>query len=83
MRYLHGFKLDSAAIRLDQPNRLLAEGLAARRLHVLDVLPAFRAAHSSGVRLFGEIDPHLTPEGNQLLARLVTPAAAALLRDHP
>jgi hypothetical protein len=82
-RFLQGFDLDPAAVALDQPNQRLGAGLAARGLNVVDVLPGFRAARDSGVRLFGSVDPHLSPAGHVLLARLVAPAATALLSDKP
>ncbi len=77
--YVEGFGLDPSTIDLDQPNRKLGDGLAARGLDVIDLLPAFRAEHERGTRLYGSVDPHFSPEGNELFAREVTPVAARIL----
>lgn len=76
-RYAAGFGIDSSAIDLDQPTRLLGERFASRGLRVVDALPAFRDAARRGPRLFGTIDPHLSPEGHEVLAAVVAPAAEA------
>lgn len=78
-RTVEGFDLDVAAIDLDQPNRRLGEELTDRGLRVYDALPAFRAAHDDGTTLYGTVDQHLSPEGNELFAGLVGPLAANLL----
>ena len=72
-RSLRGFQIDSGAVDLDQPNRLLAAAMRAHHLEVLDVLPAFRQAQQAGRRLYGRVDRHLSPAGHELLARLVEP----------
>jgi hypothetical protein len=76
---LRGFRIDTAAVDLDQPNRLLGQAMRAYRLEVVDVLLAFRQAERSGVRLYGTVDPHLSPAGHELLERLVEPIVAARL----
>jgi len=81
-RALKGFQIDAAAVDLDQPERLLTDAMRAYGLDVVDVLPEFRAAERSGSRLYGTVDPHLSPEGHQLLERLLEPAVAARL-PHP
>ena len=81
-RALKGFQIDAAAVDLDQPERLLTDAMRAYGLDVIDVLPEFRAAERSGSRLYGTVDPHLSPEGHQLLERLLEPAVAARL-PHP
>ena len=77
--YVAGFDIDSAAVDLELPNRRLTAALQANGLEVIDLLPGFRAAHEEGLRLYGTVDPHLTPEGHAVLNRLVAPAAARLL----
>ncbi len=72
-RSLRGFQIDSAAVDLDQPNRLLATAMRGHHLEVLDVLPAFRKAQQAGSRLYGRVDRHLSSAGHELLARLVEP----------
>ena len=76
---LRGFRIDTSAVDLDQPNRLLSQAMRAFHLDVLDVLPDFRRAERSGVRLYGTVDPHLSPEGHDVLEREVEPAVAARL----
>ena len=72
-RSLQGFRIDSSAVDLGQPNRLLAAAMRGHHLEVLDVLPAFREAQQGGSRLYGQVDRHLSPAGHELLARLVEP----------
>ena len=72
-RSLRGFQIDSGAVDLDQPNRLLAAAMRGHHLEVLDVLRAFREAQQAGGRLYGRVDRHLSPAGHELLARLVEP----------
>lgn len=83
-RALKGFRIDQAAVDLEQPNRLLSSAMAAYKLDVVDVLPDFRRAERSGSRLYGTVDPHLSPEGHELLERLVEPVVeAGLAHPHP
>jgi hypothetical protein len=82
-RYVQGFRVDSSQFDLDQPTRLMRDRLQARGLMVLDVLPEFRAAELQGSRLYGAVDPHLTPRGHEVLERLVESRVAALLQRHP
>jgi hypothetical protein len=66
-------------VDVDQPNRLIGQELRSLNLRSYDLLPAFREAHREGVQIYGRVDPHMTPEGNELFARLVAPIAAELL----
>lgn len=79
-QYVRGFGLDPSAIDIDLPNRELGTRLADREVRYYDALAAFRAAHEDGQRLYGTVDPHLTREGNELLASLLTPLVAAQLQ---
>ena len=76
---LKGFKIDPAAVDLDQPDRLLTSAMRAHALDVVDVLSDFRQAVRSGTRLYGSVDPHLSPEGHELLERLIEPTVSARL----
>lgn len=78
-----GFGLDSAALDLDQPDRLMGATLQARSLRVLQVQTAFRRLNRPGAELYGRVDRHLTPLGNQELERLVLPVAESLLVRAP
>ncbi len=80
-RYVEGYGLDPEAIDLEQPNRILAAELEGAGIRVVDLLPDFRRAHADGVRLYGVVDQHFTPEGNRLFAERVIPAALDLLAE--
>jgi hypothetical protein len=81
MQYVQGFGLDPELIDLNQPNDRLGTELRAQGLYVVDPLAELRAAHSRGERLFGSVDQHFTPAGHRILADLVAPVAADLMRD--
>jgi hypothetical protein len=78
-QYNRGFRIDSGAVDLNQPTRLMAERLKARGLNVVDALPAFRAAYKRSAVLYGSIDRHLTPEGHRVLYDFLEPFLAELL----
>lgn len=79
-RHVRGFALDPAQIDIEQPSRLLAGALRAQGLSVIDALPAFRAAHTSGRRLYGNVDEHLSPAGHEALNALLMPRVVEMLR---
>ncbi|MBX3173918.1 MAG: SGNH/GDSL hydrolase family protein [Gemmatimonadaceae bacterium] len=78
LRYLKGFDIDPASVDLDQPSRVLREGLEAAGLRVVDALGPFRAA-AAETRLHGVVDQHLSPEGHRVLTDVILPVAAPLL----
>ncbi len=78
-RSVRGFGIDPATVDLEQPDRLLGGELRARGLRIVDVLPAFREAHRAGAELYGRVDPHFSPEGHQLLDRLLEPVVVGYL----
>lgn len=78
--YVAGYGIDPDSVDLEQPNRIMRALLEERGLRVLDVLPAFRTAHERGDRLYGTVDPHLSPTGHRVLADAVMPVAAELVR---
>jgi hypothetical protein len=80
-QYKRGFAL--GAVDPDQPNRLLGAALRAEGLTLVDPLPAFRAASAAGTRLYGKLDPHLTPAGHQLLEHFVEPVLVSALTVPP
>ena len=80
-QFLRGFQIDSAAIDVDQPSRLLRLALEKQHLTVLDALPAFRVAQSAGMTLYGHVDNHLSPAGHGVLERYLEAGVAAKLRD--
>jgi len=79
-QYVRGFGIDSTAVDLDQPTRLLGEHLRGAGLTVVDALPAFRQAAPNSPPLFGRIDAHLSAEGHALLASVIADSAAARLK---
>lgn len=80
-QYVRGFGIDPASVDLDQPSRLVRQQLTDRGLNVLDVLEEFRTEASRGARLYGVVDPHLTPQGHDVLADIVLVRVAALLAE--
>ena len=78
-RSLRGFRLDSTAVDLDQPDRLLTAAMRAHRVDVYDVLPDFRQAARTGSRLYGKVDRHPSPAGHDLLERVLEPLVIARL----
>jgi len=58
---------------------MLGAELARRRLAVLSVLKTFRDAQGRGVRLYGQVDTHLSPEGHRVLWNALAPALASRL----
>jgi hypothetical protein len=67
------FGIDPATVDLDQPNRLLPEAMRPYGLAVFDALAEFRRREEAGARLYGSVDPHLSPVGQDVLERLVEP----------
>jgi GDSL-like Lipase/Acylhydrolase family len=82
-RALRGYKLDPTAVDLDQPERLLGDAMRGYGLDVIDLLPDFRRADRDGTRLYGTVDPHLSPDGHEVLERLLEPLVAARLSHAP
>jgi hypothetical protein len=74
--YVRGFGIDSTTVDLEQPDRLLGRTLDLFRVPFVDLLSDFRAAAAEGPALYGTVDRHLTPWGNEVLTRLVAPRAA-------
>lgn len=81
MRYVRAFRLKEEDIDLDLPNRRLQAELEVRGITTIDLLPAFRTAHESGVLIYGSVDQHLSPSGHELFARIVAPIAAKRLQS--
>jgi hypothetical protein len=77
--YLRGFHIDPTTVDVDQPNRRLGEELTRLGVPFEDVLPAFRAAQRRGVVLYGTVDQHLSPAGNNFLEQLLAPTLARTL----
>ena len=72
--------MNSTDFDLEQPNRLLGEAMRAEGLEVIDALPALREAHAAGKKPYGSRDPHLSPEGHEILYRLLEPSVAGHLK---
>ena len=75
------FRVDTARIDVDQPSRILRRELEARGLEVIDLLPVLREAQDTGGDLYGRIDWHLTPRGNEVVASYLLPIVAERLAD--
>lgn len=76
---LRAYGLRRHDIDLDQPSRLLIPALAARQLDVADALPALRAATGTAP-LYGRIEHHLEPAGNEVVAATIAAALTPLVR---
>jgi hypothetical protein len=78
-RSLSAFRIDPAAVDLDQPNHLLTAAMLRHGLALFDVTPDFRHLQQAGERLYGKVDNHLSRAGHALLERLVEPLVVAHL----
>ena len=78
-KYTEGFKLDPSGIDLEQPDRIMQERLRQAGIHVIDALPVLRQAFAAGVRPYGSVDRHLSPDGHEIVAALVQDTVAGLL----
>ena len=76
---LRGFRIDPAAVDLEQPERLLGSAMHGYGLDVVDVLANFRQTMRGGTRLYGEVDSHLSPDGHDLLEHVIEPMVTARL----
>ena len=79
-QYARGFGLDRAQIDLDQPHRIMGDLLHRAGIPVIDALPALRRAFAAGARPYGYVDRHFSPEGHEIVARLIEKPVAELLR---
>jgi len=79
-KYLKGFDIDSASVDLEQPNRLLASRLAPLSLRTIDLLQPLREQAAKGKRLYGRVDVHFSPEGNDAVTRTIEPTVVSLLQ---
>jgi hypothetical protein len=78
-RYVRAFRVDTTDVDLNQPNRRIGGGLRGLGDSVIDATPTLAAAVRSGIQTHGRLDPHLTPEGHALVARLIEPSVGALI----
>ena len=77
--HVEAFGIDASDLDLDQPNHRMRDEMEARGLQVVDALERFRQEHQAGKRLFGQVDPHLSPTGHRVLYDLVVPAVVELV----
>jgi lysophospholipase L1-like esterase len=75
------YHIAADAIEPNQANRLLGDSLRARGLTVVDALPGLRAAHATGVQLYGRVDHHFSAAGHAVVARLLEPIMVRDLID--
>lgn len=76
---LRDFKIDSAAVDLDQPNRLLGAAMRPFGVSVFDALPEFRRREQVGTHLYGDVDRHLNAAGHEVLEQVVEPIVVPYL----
>jgi hypothetical protein len=79
------FGVDTSALDLDQPDRLLGLELQRRKLTVVSLLKPLREAQSRGVSLYGQVDKHPSADGHRVMWDAIAPALAGRLglADHP
>ena len=65
-------------IDVEQPRRRLLGRLERAGLRVVDTTLELRRAQADGERPYGQVDPHLSPEGHAIVARA---AEAAILEQ--
>ena len=73
------FRIDSASLDLEQPDRRMAAELRSRRLPFVSLLEPLRAAQGRGVSLYGRADPHPSAEGHRVMWNALAPAIATRL----
>lgn len=71
--HVRAFGIDTSAVDIDQPNRLLGARFRAAALTFVDLTDSLRVRADSGARIFGDIDRHFSPEGHRAMAALVYP----------
>ncbi len=81
-RYMRGFGIDTAAVDIKQPNRLLTAALKVYASPFIDVSSALASAHASGLKLYGAIDNHLAPAGHEVVARAIAPMLVAMIGEN-
>jgi lysophospholipase L1-like esterase len=77
--YVRSFKINRAAVDLDQPNKLLDARFRAASLDFIDPLPQMRRQNAAGTQLFGKVDRHLNAAGEAAVADMLAPAIRAVL----
>ena len=79
-RYRRAFGIEPQAIDLDQPSQLLRREFAARGLDLVDLTAAMWRMHETeGVKMYGSVDTHLSPEGHRVVAELLERHVMGLL----
>jgi len=79
--YLRSFRIRRETVDLDQPNELLASRFRRESLGFLAPLAEMRRRTTQGVQLYGAVDRHLNAAGQDAVATLLFPMAAAALKD--
>jgi hypothetical protein len=82
---IRSFGIDSSALDLDQPERLMIHELQLRNLTYVSLLPALRAAQARGVTLYGRVDMHPSADGHRVMWDGIAPILARTLglQYHP
>jgi hypothetical protein len=77
--YANWFKIDSATVDVDQPNKALAARFAAAGLTLEDPLEHLRAESNGREALYGSVDTHLSERGHREVAGFLLPAVEGFL----
>lgn len=70
-RHARALGFDPEELDPKQPNRLLGTKLRENGLRLVDLLSSFRSAAADGAQLYGEVDPHFSPEGHRATWRAI------------
>jgi hypothetical protein len=73
------FGIDSLALDIDQPDRIMADQLRRRGLESVSLLAPLRDAQRRGVVLYGRADPHPSADGHRVMWNAIAPAIAQRL----
>ena len=74
--YVTSFDLKLAEVDLHQPNSRLAT-LVGENVNLVDPLDRYLQAYTQGVRPYGEVDSHFSPEGHSLMADVLFEVAGS------
>ncbi len=79
--YTKAFQIDSQAVDLDMPGKLLGRRFQAHGLQLLDPLNSMRERKQLGQDLYGEVDGHLNAKGHEVLAELLLPEVQRMVQQ--
>ncbi len=73
------FGVDVTALDVDQPDSIMVSELQSRGLAFVSLLRPLREAAGRGVALYGQVDPHPSAAGHQVMWNAIAPVVAERL----